>query len=203
MLRVTAKPLTGPEPKMNNSTEAISVVMLASTIAEFLRMDSDSILGRLAANSDFTVLPAQRDAWLAEISFLQNQLTGLSGSLFMEFSIPRMGRRVDVVLVIGPIVFVVEFKIGDADFDRAAIEQVWDYALDLKNFHEASHSAPIIPILVATGAGATDRPLERFHAPWIDLMRILEHHWHRTGACQGVHTPPRMSTTSPPSSSIP
>lgn len=69
----------------------------------------------------------------------------------MEFSIPRMGRRIDTVLLIGPIVFVIEFKVGDAHIDRAAIDQVWDYALDLKNFHESSHSAPIIPILIPTG----------------------------------------------------
>ena len=64
-----------------------------------------------------------------------------------------MGRRVDTVLLVRPIVFVVEFKVGETAFDRAAIDQVWDYALDLKNFHEASHSSPIIPILIATGAG--------------------------------------------------
>ena len=81
------------------------------------------------------------------------------GLLFMEFSIPRMGRRIDAVLLTNCIVFVVEFKVGDTVFERAAIDQVWDYALDLKNFHEASHSAPIIPILVATGAGASP-PIE-------------------------------------------
>ncbi len=65
-----------------------------------------------------------------------------------------MGRRVDTVLLIGPIVFVVEFKVGGTSFDRAGLDQVWDYALDLKNFHEASHAAPIVPILIATGPGA-------------------------------------------------
>ena len=59
---------------------------------------------------------------------------------------------IDTVLVIGPIVFAVEFKVGDSIFDRSGVDQVWDYALDLKNFHEASHSASIVPILVATGA---------------------------------------------------
>ncbi|MDQ6799354.1 MAG: DUF2075 domain-containing protein [Acidobacteriota bacterium] len=63
-----------------------------------------------------------------------------------------MGRRVDVVLLIGPVVLVVEFKVGATDFDRSAIEQVWDYALDLKNFHEASHDRPIVPISLATVA---------------------------------------------------
>jgi len=130
-----------------------------ASIPEFLRMDSDSIVGRLATNSDFPVLPDQRDAWLEQIRLLQGQLGGLIGLLFMEFSIPRMGRRIDTVLLTSSIVFVVEFKVGGTVFDRAAIDQVWDYALDLKNFHEASHSAPIIPILVATGAGGSP-PIE-------------------------------------------
>jgi len=70
----------------------------------------------------------------------------------LEFNIPRMGRRIDAVLVVGPVVFVIEFKVGESNFERAATDQVWDYALDLKNFHEASHSASIVPILIATEA---------------------------------------------------
>jgi hypothetical protein len=63
-----------------------------------------------------------------------------------------MGRRIDTVIITGPLVFAIEFKIGESKFDRAAINQVWDYALDLKNFHEASHSAAIIPVLVSSEA---------------------------------------------------
>ncbi len=124
-----------------------------------LRSDPDAVVGRLTVNSDYSVLPTQRDAWLAEVDLLRAHLGGLNGWVFMEFSIPRMGRRVDAVLLIGPIVFVVEFKVGDSVFDHAAVDQVWDYALDLKNFHEASHSVPIVPILVATCASASP-PLE-------------------------------------------
>src|SRR5437773_5745173 len=65
---------------------------------------------------------------------------------------PRMGRRNDVALVIGPVIFAIEFKVEEKTFDRSAIDQVWDYGLDLKNFHEASHGASILPILVATEA---------------------------------------------------
>jgi hypothetical protein len=61
-----------------------------------------------------------------------------------------MGRRIDAVLLIGPIIFAIEFKVGEKTFDRSAVDQVWDYALDLKNFHEASHTASIVPILIAT-----------------------------------------------------
>lgn len=92
---------------------------------------------------------------MKQISLLRTWLVGLNGSLFLEFNVPRMGRRIDAVLLVGPVVFVIEFKVGDEAFDRAAVDQVWDYALDLKNFHEASHRVPIVPILVATEATAS------------------------------------------------
>ena len=126
-------------------------------IAQFLQTDPDKVIGRLARNSDFAPIPTQKDAWLEQISLLQDYLVGLTGSLFMEFNIPRMGRRVDAVLLIGPVVFVLEFKVGESVFERAAVEQVWDYALDLKNFHEASHSVSIVPVLIATGATHRNR----------------------------------------------
>ena len=120
----------------------------------FLRTKPDPIIGQLVTNCDFVLRPTQRDSWLEQIHLLQDQLIGLNGSLFFEFNIPRMGRRIDVVMLIGPAVFVVEFKVGETTFNRAALDQVWDYALDLKNFHEASHSVSIVPLLVATGADA-------------------------------------------------
>src|SRR5437016_624931 len=124
--------------------ESSSRAWYGASIPEFLLMDSDTIVGRLTRNCDFPVLPTQRDAWVEQIRLLQSQLVGLTGSLFLEFSIPRMGRRIDTVLLINSIIFVVEFKVGDAVFDRAALDQVWDYGLDLKNFHQASHSAVAI-----------------------------------------------------------
>src|SRR4249920_2212786 len=124
-------------------------------IDEFRRTATTGVLGTLAVNGDFTLLTTQRDTWIAQIDFLKRDLVGLDGSIFFEFNIPRMGRRIDVVLVIGSMVFAIEFKVGERAFDRAALDQVWDYALDLKNFHEASHSVSILPILIATEAAAT------------------------------------------------
>lgn len=106
-------------------------------------------------NSDFTVLPTQRDAWLVQLALLKEALLGLPGDIFLEFNIPRMGRRIDVVVIVGGVVFAMEFKVGEESFDRPAVEQVWDYALDLKNFHEASHNVSIVPILVASEALAS------------------------------------------------
>lgn len=139
-----------PEPA--RSTTAMSRAWYHASIVEFLDTRPETIVGRLAKNSDFALLTTQTDAWLTQITFLRDQLIGLTGTLFLEFNIPRMGRRIDTVLLIGPVVFVVEFKVGDRVFERAGVDQVWDYALDLKNFHEASHSVSIIPILIATEA---------------------------------------------------
>src|ERR1041385_6943007 len=130
-----------------------------ASLPDFLTADSDKVLGELTRNCNFNLQPTQRDAWLIQLEILRAQLKGLtgsigqSGSLFLEFNIPRMGRRIDTVILIGPCVFAVEFKVGQtggryaSGFDRSAIDQVWDYALDLKNFHEASHDAPIVPLL--------------------------------------------------------
>jgi len=121
----------------------------AASIADFRAAAPNEILGELARNGSYALLETQRDAWLAQIDFLRSQLDGLAGAIFFEFSIPRMGRRIDVVLLIEGIVFVVEFKVGDAAYDASAIDQAWDYALDLKNFHEASHRLSIVPIVAA------------------------------------------------------
>jgi hypothetical protein len=104
-------------------------------VAAFLERAPESVVGYLVANADFAVVPEQRDAWLAQIDFLRAQLKDLTGTVFLEFNIPRMGRRIDAVLLVGGIVFVIEFKVGEKSFDGAALDQVWDYALDLKNFH--------------------------------------------------------------------
>ncbi len=132
-----------------------------ASFEEFRRASPSAILGTLATNCEFTLLQDQRDAWLVQIEFLGSHLDGLRGDLFFEFSIPRMGRRADVILLIGGVVFVVEFKVHATGIDTAAIDQVWDYALDLKNFHEASHHLPIVPILVATDAPGA--PTVRLH----------------------------------------
>lgn len=123
-------------------------------VADFIRQSLEMILGAVASNTDFALEIDQRDAWVDQIRTLQTALTGLSGHVFIEFSIPRMGKRIDAVLLAGPLIFAIEFKTSRAD--RAALNQVWDYGLDLKNFHAGSHTAAIVPILVAPDAGSEE-----------------------------------------------
>ncbi|MBI3817119.1 MAG: DUF2075 domain-containing protein [Planctomycetes bacterium] len=143
----------------------------AATLREFLLTPDVTILGTLAHNCGFDISREQRDAWAEQITILKSALEDDPGSIYFEYSIPRMGRRADVVIISGTIIFVVEFKIGAAEFSRNAVDQVWDYALDLKNFHETSHDCWIAPILIAsncTGAEVIinfERQLDKVFTP--------------------------------------
>jgi hypothetical protein len=124
----------------------------SDSITAFLATPPDQVLGQLVRNSEFNVEPTQRDAWLAQINLLRPVLSGREGWIYFEYSIPRMGKRIDVVLLITSAIFAIEFKVGEKHFTSHAIDQVYDYALDLKNFHEPSQTHLVAPILVATEA---------------------------------------------------
>lgn len=114
-----------------------------------------TVLGRLADASPFPDEPAQKAAWKYEIDHLKSIATALPEChFFLEFSIPRMGRRADAVILAGSLIFIIEYKVGEKQFALHAREQVHGYALDLSVFHQTSHNQTIIPILVATKAPA-------------------------------------------------
>jgi hypothetical protein len=114
---------------------------------------SDKLLGQLAQKLPFAIDLTQRAAWEYQICHLRTLATELpSAHFFMEFLIPRMGRRADLIVLLDGTIFVIEYKRGERQFDRSAIDQVYGYGLDLKYFHETSHQRPIVPILVATEA---------------------------------------------------
>ena len=139
-----------------------------ASIAEFLEDDSERILGALASKHHHALEEQQRWAWTQQVAFLKESLRGLpNGHAFLEFAIPRMGKRADAVLVIGGLVFVIEFKVGASEHSSSAYDQVVDYALDLKNFHQGSHDVPIVPILVSTNAKSSGTPQLHFE---IDLV---------------------------------
>src|SRR5437763_286603 len=123
-------------------------------IAAFIEKEQASILGTLITHNEYPLELTQRDAWLAEIDILKPVLGPFrdSGHVYFEYSIPRLGRRIDVVVIVRNVIFVLEFKVNENEFTSAAADQVCDYALDLKNFHETSHHLPIAPILIATEA---------------------------------------------------
>ncbi len=128
----------------------------SDSIENFNSKSVEEILGTLSDNNEFTLEQTQKESWKYQISSLQKILFQLSGSIYFEYAIPRMGKRIDVLLIINSIIFVLEYKVGEKEYHSHAIDQVWDYALDLKNFHETSHDKIIIPILVSTHAKSAD-----------------------------------------------
>lgn len=125
-----------------------------SIAAKEVAATSDSHLyGELSNKLPFAVEPAQRAAWNFQIAHLRSLANDLPEAYFlMEFLIPRMGRRADLIILNQGIIFVVEYKIGATAFDRSSLAQTYGYGLDLKHFHETSHDRTIVPILVATEA---------------------------------------------------
>jgi DUF2075 family protein len=123
-------------------------------ISDFIQKSPETIIGEISVNGRLGHINTELYAWEFQIKLLKEVLQKHEGHLFFEFSIPRMGKRVDCLLIIKNIVFVIEFKVGEKEFINQNIEQVWDYALDLKNFHKPSHNLLLVPILVATQAKA-------------------------------------------------
>jgi hypothetical protein len=124
----------------------------SDTFSNFINSSPTEILGKLSTNNEFNLELTQKDTWIFQISLLKKALANYSGAIFFEYSIPRMGKRIDVVLIIQNVIFVLEFKVGEKNFLPSSVDQVMDYALDLKNFHETSHDHLIAPILIATNA---------------------------------------------------
>ncbi len=124
-----------------------------SSFKNFINADSDSILGELNRKVHGVVLTTSMEAWESEISIMKDVISSLStddGEIIFEYDIPRLGKRVDVVLLLDGIVFCLEFKVGESKILEADVDQVLDYALDLKNFHKFSEDRIIAPILIAT-----------------------------------------------------
>jgi broad-specificity NMP kinase len=126
------------------------------SLATFFTDEADRVVGELARHSAFDVDQSQVAAWLGSIDALRQALAPWreEGHVFLEFDVPRLGRRIDAVLVLRQAVFVIEFKVGAKAFLAQDVDQVVDYALDLKHFHETSHEIPLVPVLVATQAQA-------------------------------------------------
>lgn len=134
-----------------------------ASISEFLRSTENEILGQLA-RAGVDLAQAQKNAFIEEIGILDEALEGLDGRIYMEFEVPRLASRIDAVVTMGTALFVIEFKCGSNQFNRADINQAWDYGLDLKNFHAGSHQADIFPILVATASERSESYWQEAHA---------------------------------------
>ncbi len=137
--------------------------LYSATFKEFLQQDCLAVLGSLHNNYHGETLTTTNDAWTGEIELLQNVLFPWKeedAQIIFEYDIPRLGKRIDVVLLLRGIIFCLEFKVGKKDALQADVEQVMDYALDLKNFHRFSHDKVIVPILIPTNRNSSTTDLQ-------------------------------------------
>jgi len=131
--------------------------------SNFLTADESSILGELVSNHTFNLNELQRNSWIKEISILKLSLEDHYNSyICLEYTIPRMGKRADAVLLVNNVVVILEFKVGSNTYNSGDLDQVLDYALDLKNFHEQSHDKVILPVLVATNGPDENNDLNKY-----------------------------------------
>lgn len=125
--------------------------MYESNLMTFLNTDVNSILGTLCDNYHGSSMTTTIEAWKGEIEILQASLRNCNdGHIIFEYDIPRLGKRIDVVLLLNGIIFCLEFKVGESNILESDVDQVLDYALDLKNFHKLSEDRLVVPILIAT-----------------------------------------------------
>ena len=140
-----------------------------ATIEEFLRQPTAEIVGVIHSNDISAETRIQQsNTWAQEIEILKSQLAELDeGEILFEYSIPRMGKRVDNVVLYHNIVFLLEFKCGDREYRSTTYDQVYDYALDLRNFQKESHDKLLVPMMVSTNAPEFENRL-------VEIDRIIE-----------------------------
>lgn len=125
----------------------------SNDIQSFLNQDNYSIFGEITTNDQFSAEDLQKNTWNREIEIMKRELSQfLGGYIIFEYTIPRIGNRIDNIVIYKGIIFLLEFKVGEKKYPSYAIEQVTDYAFDLSCFHKESHNRLLVPILISTKA---------------------------------------------------
>ena len=142
----------------------------SSNILDFINKNEATIFGEITGNDMFSSDDLQKNAWKKEIKILREQLSTLKeGHILFEYTIPRIGKRIDTVLLYNGIVFLIEFKVGEQEYPNYAKEQVIDYALDLSCFHKESHDKLLVPILVCTEALEKNKDIKELKDNILDV----------------------------------
>ena len=129
----------------------------SNSLTGFINDNEAKILGDLALSHNHALEDLQKNAWIDQIRMLKLELSDIEHLyIYFEFSIPRMGKRVDNIILHGGRIYVLEYKVGATKFEQHALDQVMDYALDLASFHETSHNLEIVPVLIASGTDSQD-----------------------------------------------
>ena len=110
----------------------------------------------LTENNEFSsIRRTTMDSWHEEVRTIRKALSEYkeeNGFVAFEYTIPRVGGRIDCIIGLRGILFVLEFKTGEEQNADADKEQLEQYVIDLKNFHFESYDIPIAPIWIVPQA---------------------------------------------------
>ena len=140
------------------------------SIENFLHQNKNEIFGIIAKNDEYDSVFKQKEAWIAQIQLLKMVLQDVSGSIIFEYTIPRVGGRIDNILLINNTIFVLEFKVGKESYDTSSTTQARTYAIDLANFHEESHNKIIVPIVISTNASDREPEISVYNKNVYDVI---------------------------------
>ena len=125
----------------------------SNTVSEFIKTSNDEIFGQITKNDEFSAGDLQKNTWIKQIQILKEQLSNFKdGYIIFEYTVPRIGSRIDNVFIYQGIIFIFEFKVGESEYKKSDLDQVVDYGLDLSYFHHSSHNRTIVPVLISTKA---------------------------------------------------
>lgn len=127
-------------------------------LLEFVQLSPSAVVGQLAlanAQARFPLSPESIEAWRAQLPpmleaaryLIAKASSACSWEMLLEYPIPRVGKRIDAVLLADNVIIVIETKTGNAP--NSASRQVEDYALNLACFHESSKNGTIVPLVVS------------------------------------------------------
>lgn len=143
----------------------------SNSIKNFLTQNRDEIFGIIAKNDEYDSLCKQKEAWIEQIQVLKNSFNKSSdGSIIFEYTIPRVGGRIDNVILLNNTIFVLEFKVGNETYLGSASTQVRTYAIDLANFHEESYNKNLVPILISTNAPKCEIQIKKYKNNVYDVI---------------------------------
>src|SRR5690242_1536292 len=130
----------------------------AASIAEFLQASLTEIqaalVNQIPTLGHHQLYTAQIPAWNQQIETLRQELSKLCteieqmkrAAILLEFPIPRRQKRIDAILLVLDLIFVLEFKSG---FNNSSgLKQAEDYAADLADFHLPSRNRRIFPLAI-------------------------------------------------------
>jgi len=127
-----------------------------NSVREFLADNCDKILKNLSFSltEKFDANNETLKSWESQVSVLQSELGKIVAKnpsadkwrIILEYEIPVLGKRIDVVVLANNVIFVVEYKDGDSCTGKSALLQAQDYALKLHDFHSESRNKVIVPL---------------------------------------------------------